>query len=147
MFIVFYESLLYAEKVEEGTKVIIFNSKKITEKKDEPGKLEVIDYGEPLDEAPADLDDVIDCFNYYAKLAEGLDAKQNAPVSLPMETFKSYVHKEPIGVVALITPCFCADLLGKKIAKEDDFIRWTSPILDIIPVYQANIMDYLFTCS
>ncbi|KAG4387020.1 hypothetical protein GLYMA_11G164664v4 [Glycine max] len=103
MFIVFYESLLYAEKVEEGTKVIIFNSKKlrflthfylrqITEKKDEPGKLEVIDYGEPLDEAPADL------------LAEGLDAKQNAPVSLPMETFKSYVHKEPIGVVALITP-------------------------------------------
>ncbi|KAJ6760630.1 BETAINE ALDEHYDE DEHYDROGENASE, partial [Salix purpurea] len=44
------------------------------------------------------------CFEYYADLAEGLDAKQKAPVSLPMETFKSYVLKEPLGVVALITP-------------------------------------------
>ena len=32
-----------------------FSLSKITEKKDEPGKLEVIDYGEPLDEPPADL--------------------------------------------------------------------------------------------
>ena len=32
-----------------------FSLSQITEKKDEPGKLEVIDYGEPLDEAPADL--------------------------------------------------------------------------------------------
>ncbi|TKY73458.1 Betaine aldehyde dehydrogenase 1 [Spatholobus suberectus] len=77
---------------------------KITEKKDELGKLEAIDCGKPLDEALADLDDVVGCFNYYAELAEGLDAKQKAPVSLPMETFKSYVLKEPIGVVALITP-------------------------------------------
>ncbi|KOM40344.1 hypothetical protein LR48_Vigan04g054200 [Vigna angularis] len=77
---------------------------KITEKKDELGKLEAIDSGKPLEEALADLDDVIACFNYYAELAEGLDAKQKAPVSLPMETFKSYILKEPIGVVALITP-------------------------------------------
>ncbi|KAE8694555.1 Betaine aldehyde dehydrogenase [Hibiscus syriacus] len=48
--------------------------------------------------------DVAGCFEYYADLAEGLDAKQKAPVSLPMETFKSYVLKEPIGVVGLITP-------------------------------------------
>lgn len=49
-------------------------------------------------------DDVAGCFEYYADLAEGLDAKQKAPVSLPMENFKSYVLKEPIGVVGLITP-------------------------------------------
>lgn len=49
-------------------------------------------------------DDVIACFEYYAGLAEGLDAKQKAPLPLPMETFRSYVLKEPIGVVALITP-------------------------------------------
>lgn len=49
-------------------------------------------------------DDVAGCFEYYADLAEGLDAKQNTPVSLPMDTFKSYVRKEPIGVVGLITP-------------------------------------------
>ncbi|MED6171189.1 Aminoaldehyde dehydrogenase 1, peroxisomal, variant 2 [Stylosanthes scabra] len=77
---------------------------KITERKDELAKLEAIDNGKPLDEAAADMDDVIASFSYYAELAEGLDAKQKAPVSLPMENFKSYVIKEPIGVVALITP-------------------------------------------
>ncbi|KAK2388698.1 betaine aldehyde dehydrogenase 1, chloroplastic [Trifolium repens] len=77
---------------------------KITEKKNELGKLESIDCGKPLEEALADLDDVIACFEYYAGLAEGLDAKQKAPVSLPMDTFKSHVLKEPIGIVALITP-------------------------------------------
>lgn len=49
-------------------------------------------------------DDVAGCFEYYADLAEALDGKQRAPISLPMETFKSYVLKEPIGVVGLITP-------------------------------------------
>ncbi|KAJ6387078.1 hypothetical protein OIU78_016908, partial [Salix suchowensis] len=77
---------------------------KITERKSELGKLEAIDSGKPLDEALWDMDDVAGCFEYYADLAEGLDAKQKAPVSLPMETFKSYVLKESLGVVALITP-------------------------------------------
>ncbi|XLT06040.1 hypothetical protein HN51_044789, partial [Arachis hypogaea] len=49
-------------------------------------------------------DDVAGCFEFYPDLAEKLDAKQKAPVSLPMETFKSYVLKEPIGIVGLITP-------------------------------------------
>ncbi|KAI6682893.1 hypothetical protein NL676_028806 [Syzygium grande] len=77
---------------------------KITERKSELAKLEAIDCGKPLEEAAWDMDDVAGCFEYYADLAEGLDAKQKAPVSLPMESFKSYVLKEPIGVVALITP-------------------------------------------
>ncbi|KAI5562550.1 hypothetical protein BDE02_15G060500 [Populus trichocarpa] len=85
---------------------------KITEKKSELGKLEVIDCGKPLDEALWDMDDVAGCFEYYADLAEGLDAKQKAPVSLPMETFKSYVLKEPLGVVALITPWNYPLLMG-----------------------------------
>ncbi|KAF9667814.1 hypothetical protein SADUNF_Sadunf15G0062500 [Salix dunnii] len=85
---------------------------KITERKSELGKLEVIDCGKPLDEALWDMDDVAGCFEYYADLAEGLDAKQKAPVSLPMETFKSYVHKEPLGVVALITPWNYPLLMG-----------------------------------
>ncbi|XP_048229199.1 aminoaldehyde dehydrogenase 2, peroxisomal isoform X2 [Ricinus communis] len=79
-------------------------SAKITEKKSELAKLEAIDCGKPYDEAAWDIDDVAGCFDYYAGLAEGLDAKQKAPVSLPMETFKSHVLKEPLGVVALITP-------------------------------------------
>ncbi|XP_039117107.1 LOW QUALITY PROTEIN: betaine aldehyde dehydrogenase 1, chloroplastic-like [Dioscorea cayenensis subsp. rotundata] len=77
---------------------------KITERKPELAKLEAIDCGKPLDEAAWDVDDVAGCFEYYADLAEALDGKQRAPISLPMETFKSYVLKEPIGVVGLITP-------------------------------------------
>lgn len=56
-------------------------------------------------------DDVAGCFEYYADLAEGLDAKQKAPLSLPMDTFKGYVLKEPIGVVGLITPWYCCYLV------------------------------------
>ncbi|XP_052176261.1 aminoaldehyde dehydrogenase 2, peroxisomal [Diospyros lotus] len=77
---------------------------KITERKSELAKLEAIDCGKPLDEAAWDMDDVAGCFEYYADLAEALDAKQKAPVSLPMQTFKCHILKEPIGVVGLITP-------------------------------------------
>ncbi|GAU38364.1 hypothetical protein TSUD_209430 [Trifolium subterraneum] len=77
---------------------------KVTEKKSVLAKLEAIDSGKPLDEAAWDIDDVAGCFEFYADLAEKLDAKQKAPVSLPMDTFKSYVLREPIGVVGLITP-------------------------------------------
>lgn len=49
-------------------------------------------------------DDVAGCFEYYAEIAEAFDSKKKTPVSVPMETFKSYVLKEPLGVVGLITP-------------------------------------------
>lgn len=51
-------------------------------------------------------DDVAGCFEYNADLAEALDAKQNAPIALPMDTFKCHVIREPIGVVGLITPWY-----------------------------------------
>ncbi|KAL2971873.1 hypothetical protein AAZX31_15G222000 [Glycine max] len=75
--ILFFVSLS-TDKVEEDTKAVIFNSKK---------------------------DDVIGSFNYYVELAAGVDTHQNGYVPLPMETFNTYVHKEPNGVAALITPC------------------------------------------
>ncbi|NP_001303116.1 betaine aldehyde dehydrogenase 2, mitochondrial [Brassica napus] len=77
---------------------------KVTERKSELANLEAIDCGKPLDEAAWDMDDVAGCFEYYADLAQGLDSKQKAPLSLPLDTFKGYVLKEPIGVVGLITP-------------------------------------------
>ncbi|XXG59220.1 hypothetical protein AAC387_Pa04g1340 [Persea americana] len=77
---------------------------KIIDRKSELAKLEVLDCGKPLDEAAWDMDDVAGCFEYYADLAEALDRKQKAPVSVPLQTFKSHVLKEPIGVVGLITP-------------------------------------------
>ncbi|CAB4280857.1 unnamed protein product [Prunus armeniaca] len=76
---------------------------KIKERKSELSKLEAIDSGKPLDETASDIDEVAGCFEYYAGLAEGLDAKQKAPISLPAENFKSHVLQEPIGVVGLIT--------------------------------------------
>ncbi|MCL7026139.1 hypothetical protein MKW94_005033 [Papaver nudicaule] len=77
---------------------------KVLERKTELARLEALDCGKPLDEAAWDMDDVAGCFEYYADLAEGLDAKQKVSVKVPMETFKSHVRKEPIGVVGLITP-------------------------------------------
>ncbi|PIA62274.1 hypothetical protein AQUCO_00200337v1 [Aquilegia coerulea] len=77
---------------------------KITERKADLAKFEAIDCGKPLDEAAWDIDDVAGCFEYYAELAEGLDAKQKAPIPIPMDTFKTHVLREPIGVVGLITP-------------------------------------------
>ncbi|XP_058112116.1 aminoaldehyde dehydrogenase 2, peroxisomal isoform X3 [Magnolia sinica] len=76
----------------------------IMERKSELSKLEALDSGKPLDETAWDMDDVAGCFEYYADLAEALDGKQKAPICVPLETFKSHVLKEPLGVVGLITP-------------------------------------------
>ncbi|KAK8448956.1 hypothetical protein SEVIR_7G135300v4 [Setaria viridis] len=77
---------------------------KIKDRKSDLALLETLDSGKPLDETVADMDDVAACFEYYADLAEALDGKQHSPIPLPMENFKSYILKEPIGVVGLITP-------------------------------------------
>ncbi|XP_030954070.1 betaine aldehyde dehydrogenase 1, chloroplastic-like [Quercus lobata] len=76
----------------------------VLERKSELALLELVDTGKPLVETASDMDGVASCFNYYAELAEALDAKQKAPISIPVQSFKSYVLKEPIGVIALITP-------------------------------------------
>ncbi|CAI9759545.1 unnamed protein product [Fraxinus pennsylvanica] len=83
---------------------------KIIERKSELAKLEPIDSGKPLEEAAWDIDDVARCFEYHAELAEALDSKQKTSISLPMETFKYHVLREPLGVTGLITPCTCLEL-------------------------------------
>ncbi|XP_026378038.1 betaine aldehyde dehydrogenase 2, mitochondrial-like [Papaver somniferum] len=77
---------------------------KVLERKSELARLEALYYGKPLDEAAWDMDDVAGCFEYHADLAEGLDAKIKVHVNVPMETFKSHVRKEPIGVLGMINP-------------------------------------------
>ncbi len=49
-------------------------------------------------------DDVATCFDYYAGLAEEMDARQGTPIDVGMDEFKVRVFKEALGVVALITP-------------------------------------------
>lgn len=60
--------------------------------------------GKPLAEAGLDVDDVIATFDYYAQLAEGLDAAQDRSVELPSSDFSARLRREPCGVVALIVP-------------------------------------------
>lgn len=49
-------------------------------------------------------DDVASCFEFYADLADKLDTRQGEALQLPMEEFKGAIRREPMGVVALITP-------------------------------------------
>ena len=60
--------------------------------------------GKPQFEAAIDVDDVIATFDYYAELAEGLDARQDSDVPLPSEDFSARLRREPCGVVGLIVP-------------------------------------------
>jgi acyl-CoA reductase-like NAD-dependent aldehyde dehydrogenase len=63
------------------------------------------DCGKPLREARGDIDEAVTYFRYYAHLAETLDTQQDAPVLLTNEpNFRVCVRKEPVGVVAAITP-------------------------------------------
>ncbi|PMR67149.1 aldehyde dehydrogenase family protein [Halomonas heilongjiangensis] len=67
-------------------------------------ELEVRDNGKPLPEAVWDIEDTAGCFDFYADLAERSDAQPERAVELSMEGFVSKAVKEPVGVVAAITP-------------------------------------------
>ncbi|KAE8813256.1 betaine aldehyde dehydrogenase [Hordeum vulgare] len=75
----------------------------IIERKSDLARLEALDCGKPLDEAAWDMDDVAGCFEFFVGHAEALDKRKNAAVARS-ENFKCHLKKEPIGVVALITP-------------------------------------------
>ncbi|MDQ8700681.1 aldehyde dehydrogenase family protein [Hyphomicrobium sp. LHD-15] len=67
-------------------------------------ELEVRDNGKPLPEALGDISDTIYCFNLYATYAEELDAKQDQPIAVPDDRFKTTVKYVPAGVAGLIVP-------------------------------------------
>lgn len=66
--------------------------------------LQMQNNGKPRHEASVDIDDAVTTFNYYAGLAEQLDARQNSEVALPAPGFRSQTRFEAIGVVGLIVP-------------------------------------------
>jgi betaine-aldehyde dehydrogenase len=76
----------------------------ITEKREFLARLEVADNGKPLPEALWDIDDVAGCFNFYAGLAEDLEANPEETIPLGEPRFSSSVVREPLGVVGAITP-------------------------------------------
>jgi len=67
-------------------------------------QLQTANNGKPLAEAMIDVEDVIATFNYYADLADGLDAEQNQSVTLPTADYRATLRREPCGVVGLIVP-------------------------------------------
>lgn len=69
----------------------------------ELARLEVLDNGKPLPEAEWDLADAAGCFEYYAGLAEGLDAATEA-IALPDPRFTAKAVREPVGVAGAIIP-------------------------------------------
>ncbi len=76
----------------------------INERLDELSKMEVLDNGKPYPEAKWDIEDTAGCFEFYADMAEELDANNNENITLSMEEFTSKAVKEPIGVAGAIVP-------------------------------------------
>jgi betaine-aldehyde dehydrogenase len=67
-------------------------------------QLEVRDNGKPLKEARWDIGDAAFCFDYYADMAEQVEAEGETVVDVGDVRFVGRVHKEPLGVVGAITP-------------------------------------------
>ena len=60
--------------------------------------------GKPLAEARIDIGDAAATYDYYARLAVELDAKQEACVDLGVRGFSSATRYEPVGVVGMVVP-------------------------------------------
>ncbi len=76
----------------------------VSEQREHLMHLQASNNGKPLFEAGIDVDDVIATFEYYACIAEQLDAGQDQPVTLPSADFSARLRREPCGVVGLIVP-------------------------------------------
>ncbi|HUG39019.1 MAG TPA: aldehyde dehydrogenase family protein [Longimicrobiales bacterium] len=69
-------------------------------RREELGRLEVLDNGKPLREVPFDLQGAIDAFRYYAGWATKLEGE-----TIPVRgSVLNYTLREPVGVVAGIIP-------------------------------------------
>jgi betaine-aldehyde dehydrogenase len=88
----------------ERAKYLRAIARAIEARQDELARMEVLDNGKPLPEAAWDIEDTAGCFDYYADLAEELDQRQGTAVEVPMETFRTALYYEPVGVAGQIIP-------------------------------------------
>ncbi len=84
----------YLRRVAEGIRARV----------NELATLEVRDNGKPMPEAVWDIEDTAGCFDFYADLAERSDEHPEQTVELAEDGFVSKAIKQPVGVVAAITP-------------------------------------------
>lgn len=76
----------------------------IKARQSELAAIETRDNGKPLPEAEWDIGDAAGCFDYYASLADTLDANSIEAIALPDSRFTSKAVKEPVGVCGAIVP-------------------------------------------
>lgn len=88
----------------ERAKILRAIAKAITENRDKLAAIETRDNGKPLAEAYYDVDTIVQIYDMYAGLAEGLDARGEEALDVPGGAFRTTVSYRPIGVVGMITP-------------------------------------------
>jgi betaine-aldehyde dehydrogenase len=66
--------------------------------------LQMRNSGKPRAEAEIDVGDAVVTFDYYAGLANDLEAREGSPVALPDAGFQGKTRFEPLGVAAMIVP-------------------------------------------
>jgi betaine-aldehyde dehydrogenase len=66
--------------------------------------LQMRNNGKPQAEAAIDVSDAVATFDYYAGLAEDLDARQGTEVAMPDPAFAGRTRFEPVGPVGMIVP-------------------------------------------
>lgn len=88
----------------ERAKILRAIAKAITENRDRLAAIETRDNGKPLAEAYYDVDTIVQIYDMYAGLAEGLDARGEEALDVPGGAFRTTVSYRPIGVVGMITP-------------------------------------------
>jgi betaine-aldehyde dehydrogenase len=76
----------------------------LTEQKEDFSLLETLDNGKPITESRADIDVCIAVLDFYAGLADKLDATRTKHVESSDKDFEVREVKEPIGVVGMVTP-------------------------------------------
>ena len=77
---------------------------KLRERAEELARISSRNNGKPLYEARIDLNDAANSFDYYADSAIDLETRQNSPVAVPDDNFRSRLRLEPAGVASLIVP-------------------------------------------
>ena len=77
----------------------------IASRKDELARLDSLSMGKPLRETQFDVNNVVTMCEHFAALAEERDKEQNEVIENGTNgDFITTIVKEPIGVVAAITP-------------------------------------------
>lgn len=76
----------------------------IRERSEELAAMSSRNNGKPIAEARLDIGDAMSTYEYYAELAEQLDARQNTPVELSDPGFQAITSFAAAGVAALIVP-------------------------------------------